>query len=79
MVLVNGKWHIVSDGKEGKIDVGRRIEDGKEVGTPMDAAPVIDIAVAHDGKWVVVTVWNAAERHSKVTGLKVQRTPSLSP
>ena len=39
--------------KEGKIR-RRQVEDGKEVGTPRDAGtPVIDIAVSHDGKWVV--------------------------
>ena len=65
--------HIVSGGKEGKIRCWR-VEDGKEMGAPMDAgAHVMDIAVSHDGKWVVsgtdsgeTTVWNA-ERRSRVT------------
>ena len=57
---------IVGGDKEGKIR-RRRVEDGKEVGTPRDAGtPVIDIAVSHDGKWVVsgvdsgeMTLWNS--------------------
>jgi WD40 repeat protein len=76
--LANGK-HVVSGGKEGKIRCWQ-IEDGKEAGAPMDAgAPVIDIAVSHDGKWLVsgtdsgeMTVWNA-EHHSKVTGFQGHR------
>ena len=70
--LVDGK-HVVSGDEEGKIRHWR-VEDGKEVGTPMDAgSPVCNIAVSQNGKWVVsgtasglVTVWNA-ESHSKVT------------
>ena len=73
--LVDGK-HIVSGGEEGKIRRWR-IEDGQEVGTPMDAkSPVLDIAVSQDGKWVVsgarsgsVAVWSA-KSHSKVTEFK---------
>ncbi|KAI9461366.1 WD40-repeat-containing domain protein [Boletus coccyginus] len=50
------------------------IEDGKEVGTPMDAGSAIyDMAVSRDGKLIVsgtksglVMVWNV-ESHSKVT------------
>ena len=56
-------------GKEGKIRHWR-VEDYKEVGRPMNVGiPVIDIAVSHDGKWVVsgadsgeMTLWNA-EHH----------------
>jgi len=61
---------------EGKIRRWR-IEDGKEVGVPMDAGSrVFDIAVSRDGRLIVsgttsgqVTVWNA-ESHSKVTEFK---------
>jgi len=74
-VLADGK-HIVSGDREGKIRRWR-IEDGREVGTPMDAgSSVFTIAVSRDGKWIVsgterglVTVWNA-ESHSKVTEFK---------
>jgi WD40 repeat protein len=70
--LVNG-MHIVCGGREGKIRRWR-VEDGQEVGTPMDAGgSVFNIAVSRDGKWIVsgtdrglVTVWNA-ESFSKVT------------
>ena len=69
--LADGQ-HAVSGGTEEKIRRWR-VEDGKEVGTPMDAgSPVFNIAVSQDGKWVVsgtasglVTVWNG-ESHSKV-------------
>ena len=65
--------HIVSGGKEGKIRRWR-VEDGQEVGTPMDAGSTVrGVAVSRDGKWVVsgtdsgrVTVWNA-ESYSKAT------------
>ena len=73
--LGDGK-HIVSGGDEGKI---RRwqAEDGKEVGTPMDAgSAVLNLAVSRDGKRIVsgtvsseLTVWNA-QNHEKVTGWK---------
>jgi len=73
--LADGK-HAVSGGEEGKI---RRwqAEDGKEVGTPMDAGGrVFGIAVSQDEKWVMsgtdsglVTIWNA-ESHSKVIEFK---------
>ena len=70
--LVDGKQFVSGD-KEGKIRRWR-VEDGKEVGMPMDAgSPVLRIAVSRDGKWIVsgtesgvVTVW-AAENHDKVT------------
>jgi WD40 repeat protein len=73
--LADGK-HAVSGGTEEKIRRWR-VEDGKEVGIPMDAgSPVYNIAVSQDGKWVVggtasglVTVWNA-ESYSKVTEWK---------
>ena len=63
-LLADGK-HLVSGGQEGKIRRWR-VEDGKEVGTPMDAGNfVFDIAVSRDGKWVV-----SAQNHSKVTEFK---------
>jgi WD40 repeat protein len=70
--LVDGK-HVVGGGAEGKIRRWR-VEDDKEVGTPMAAGnAVCNIAVSRDGRWVVggtnegeVTVWNA-ESHSQVT------------
>ena len=74
--LADGK-HVVSGGTEGKIRRWR-VEDGEEVGTPMDAgSTVYDIAVSQDGQWIVsgtrsggiVTVWDA-ESHSKVSELK---------
>jgi len=71
-VLVDGE-HVLSGSKAGKIRRWR-IEDGREVGTPMDlGSAVLSIAVSRDGKWIVsgtksgwVTVWNA-ESHSKMT------------
>ena len=75
--LADGK-HIVSGGREGRIRRWR-VEDGTEVGTPMDAGSIIgSLAVSRDGKWVVngtgvcrVTVWDAAvESHSKVKEFK---------
>ena len=75
--LDDGK-HIVSGGKEGRIRRWR-VEDGTEVGTPMDAGSTIgSLAVSRDGKWIVngtgayrVTMWNAvAESHSKVNEFK---------
>ena len=86
--LVDGK-HVVGGSKEGKIRPWR-VEDGKEVGTPMDAeSAVCSVAVSRDGKWVVggtsgglVTVWNA-ESHLKVTGFKAHKkqlcTVDISP
>ena len=73
--LADGK-HFVRGDKEGKIRRWR-VEDGKEVGTPMDAgSTVFNIAVLQDGRWIVsgawsglVTVWDA-ESHSKVTEFK---------
>jgi len=71
--LPDGK-HVVSGDTGGKIRRWR-IEDGKEVGAPMDGGflQVSCIAVSRDGKWIVsgtwdglVTVWNA-ETHSKVS------------
>ena len=70
--LVNEK-HVVSGGYEGKIRRWR-VEDGEEVGMPMDAGNhILSIAVSRDGKWIVsgtknglVTVWNA-ESGKKVT------------
>jgi len=76
--LADGK-HVVSGDREGKIRYWC-IEDGKEVGTPMDVgSPVFNIAVSRDGKFIVggtwdgrVTVWNA-DTHSKVTEFKAHR------
>ncbi|KAH0834731.1 WD40-repeat-containing domain protein, partial [Lanmaoa asiatica] len=73
--FADGK-HVVGGGMERKIRRWR-VEDGREVGTPMDAGSVVvDIAVSQDGKWVVsgtssgqVIVWNA-ETHEKVTEFK---------
>ena len=57
-----------------------RIQDGNEVGKPMNAgSAVYDIAVSRDGKWIVsgtenglMTVWNAKTRksHEKSTKFK---------
>ena len=73
--LDDGK-HVVSGGSEGKIRRWR-VEDGREVGTPMNAGIIVySIAVSRDEKWIVsgtdngqVAVWNA-ENHSKVTEWK---------
>lgn len=69
--------HIVSGGGWEEMIQHWRVEDGTEVGTPMDAAsPVHGVAVSSDGKWVVsgtqngmVTVWSA-ESHEKVFKFK---------
>ncbi|KAF8557095.1 hypothetical protein OG21DRAFT_1495015, partial [Imleria badia] len=81
--LVDGK-HIVSGGEDRQIR-GWRVEDGEEVGMPMEAPrPVMDIAVSRDGKWIVsgtkggwVTVWNAESRE-KVTEFKGHHVSPLS-
>ena len=73
--LVDGK-HFVSGGNGGKIRRWR-VEDGMEVGAPMDAgSAVYNIAVSRDGKWIVsgtgggqVQVWNA-ENGKKVTEIR---------
>ena len=87
-LLAEGR-HVVSGGRERKIRRWR-IQDGMEVGRPMDAgSPVLNIAVSQDGKWIVsgtesgfVTVWNA-ESHSKVAELKAHldfvRAVDISP
>ena len=69
---------VVSGSEEGKIRRWR-VEDGREVGTPMDAGSTVrNIGVSRDGKSVVsgsfglVTVWDV-ESHSKVTGFKAHR------
>ena len=75
VVLADGN-HVLSGGREGKIRRWR-IEDGKEVGTAMDArGPVFSIAVLRNGKVIVsgtenglATVWNV-ESHSKVAEFK---------
>ena len=65
--LVGGK-HVMSGDKEGKIRRWR-VEDGMEVGAPMDVgSDIFNIAVSRDGKWVVsgtgklVHVWKAEGR-----------------
>ena len=73
--LADGK-HIVGGGDERKV---RRwqVEDGKEVGTPIDVGvTVCNIAVSQDGQWVVggtttglVTVWST-ENYEKVIGFR---------
>ena len=78
--LVDGK-HVVGGGRGGKIQRWR-VEDGKEVGTPMGAGGIIfNIAVSKDGKRVVsgtnstkglVTVWDV-ESHSKLTEINGHR------
>ena len=76
--FVDGK-HVVSGDAKGKIRRWR-VEDGMEVGTPMDAGDwVCDIAVSRDGKWIVsgtgrgqVQVWNADDG-KKVTEFKGHR------
>ena len=73
--LAEGKY-AVSGGMEGKIRCWR-MEDGQEVGTPMDVgSPICNIAVSRDGRWIVcgtknssVTVWDA-ESYEKVTEFK---------
>ena len=68
--------HVVSGSSEGKIQCWRA-EDGKEVGTPIDAtSETVNIAVSRDGKWIVsgtksgeLTVWDA-ESHKKVARWK---------
>ena len=73
--LVDEK-HFVSGSWEGKIRRWRA-EDGKEVGTPMNAgSSVNNIAVSREGKWFVsgtyggeLTMWDA-QTHRKVTGWK---------
>ena len=72
--LVDGR-QVLSGGVDGKIRCWR-VEDGEEVGMPIDAwSTVCTIAVSRDGKWLVsgtnsgrVTVWNA-ESHKKVIEL----------
>lgn len=72
--LVDGR-HVLSGGVDGKIRCWR-VQDGEEVGTPIDAwSTVCTIAVSPDGKCVVsgtnsgrVTVWDA-ESHKKVIEL----------
>jgi len=79
-VLADGK-HVVSGDGGGKIRRWR-IEDGKEVGTAMNAGSVVyDIAVSRDGKVIVsgtksglVTVWNS-ETRSKVTQFQAHADP----
>ncbi|KAH0828151.1 WD40-repeat-containing domain protein [Lanmaoa asiatica] len=77
--LDDGKY-VVGGGDERKIRRWR-VEDGKEVGTAMDAGGLVcNIAVSQDGKWIVggmisgsVTVWNA-ESYKKVDEFKAHKT-----
>lgn len=63
--LVDDRYIV--GGGEGRTVRRWRVEDGGEVGTPMDAGNgVLNIAVSQDGKWIVnglesgkVQVWNA--------------------
>jgi len=73
--LANG-MQVVSGGREKKIRRWR-VEDGKEVGKPMDAGSVVyNLAVSQDGQWIVhgtptgqVSVWDA-KTHEKVIHFK---------
>lgn len=73
--------YFVSGGSEGKVRRWRA-EDGREVGTEMDAGGhVLDLAGSRDGKWVVsgtqsglVKVWNA-ESHEKVNEIHGHAKP----
>ena len=73
--------HVVSGDKKRKIQRWR-IDDGSEVGTPMDTrSTVFNIAVSQDGKCIVsggksgqVTVWNAGT-HSRVTNFRAHEHP----
>ena len=63
----------------------RRVQDGAEVGTPMDTGDAIyNIAVSQDGKWAVsgtanglVTVWNA-ETYERVIEFTRHEQPPRS-
>jgi WD40 repeat protein len=54
-----------------------RVQDGKEVGRPMDAgSPICDLAITQDGKWIVcgtqsgqAIVWDLTS-HEKVIEIK---------
>jgi len=78
--LAHGTY-IVSGGLEGKVRRWRA-EDGREVGTEMNAGgQVFDLAGSQDGKWVVsgthnglVKVWNA-ESHEKVSEIHGHAKP----
>ena len=68
--LVDGK-HVVSGDEEGKIRRWR-VEDGMEVGTPMDVgSDVFNIAVSRDGKWIVSGTWQLVQVWSAESGEKV--------
>jgi len=78
--LVDGT-HIVSGGSEGKLRYWR-VEDGREVGTTIDAGGrILNSAVSRDGKWIVsgaengrVIVWSA-ESHEQVGEIKGHAKP----
>ena len=74
VLLVDGK-HVVGGDREGKIRRWR-VEDGMEVGAPMDAGSIVfNTAVSRDGRWIVsgtvrsVQVWSV-ESGKKVTVIK---------
>lgn len=87
--LADGR-HIVSGGNGGQIQCWR-VEDGHEVGPPMNAASVVfSVGMSRDGKWVVsgsnnglVAVWNAKSRERvsefKGHGSKSVRAVDVSP
>ena len=63
--------HVVSGGDEGKIRRWR-VEDGMEVGTPMDAGSIVyNIAVSRDGEWIVNGTWQSVQVWSAKSGEKV--------
>ena len=73
--LVDGK-HVVSGGREEEIRRWR-IEDGKEVGTPMDAGnDTLNIAVPRDGKWIVSGTRSLADGGECGESRKSDRVPS---
>ena len=68
--LVDGN-HVVSSDREGKIRRWR-VEDGVEVGTPMNAGSwVFNIAVSRDGKWIVGGIWQSVQVWNVENGKKV--------
>ena len=68
--LVDGR-HVVSGGDKGKIRRWR-VEDGMEVGAPMDAgSAVYNIAVSRDGKWIVSGRWQSVQVWSAESGERV--------
>ncbi|KAG9309538.1 WD40-repeat-containing domain protein [Chiua virens] len=78
--LTKGK-DVLSGGQEGNIRQWR-LEDGKEIETPMDVGEwVYNIAVSRDGRWIVsgsgrgdVSVWSV-ENHKRVGEMKGHAGP----